>query len=337
MKMRVAFIGQPEYFSFCYENELEHIGIWEIQSFNLNFFMTSNDFIGLQEFNADINIFFRGEFVPDEILMGLNGIKVNLSSEVFPKYVDGNLVFSLDSLNRYKHFIKSMRSKSFDYIFHYDRTSIRFMQEDNIFLSGEFQFPVATETYQSYDIPEEWDFFFIGRSTIHRDRFFNPLKHHYRFLHICHGIWGSPLVPYMNRSKILLNIHAENETSWEPRVQMLMATGKMVISEKLSCNNYLIPGQDYIEISSPVELYQKAKYYLENHEERLVIAENGKKKVMDLLSSKKVFKQFFIDLTNNKYQRSNFTSLNARSAESRILRLRVRKMINNIIMMKMNR
>ena len=231
--MKIAFIGQPEYFKFCYENELDSIG--EIREFDLNFSMQSCDFIALQEFDADINIFFRGEFVPIEILLQLRGIKVNLSSEIFPKYLDGKLILTSDSLNRYKKFSMQMSKKIFDYIFHYDKTSIKFMEEDNLFLSGEFCFTVATETYTPIrNICEEWDFFFIGRSTSHREKFFSHLKHHYRFLHICHGMWGKPLVSYMNRSKILLNIHAENEISWEPRIQMLMATGKMVISEKLS-------------------------------------------------------------------------------------------------------
>jgi hypothetical protein len=326
--MRIAFIGQPEYFRFCYEKELDSLG--EVREFNLNFSMGLNHFIPLQEFNADINIFFRGEFVPNEVLKNLKGIKVNLSSEIFPKYIDGKLIVSLDSLNRYEYFVKAIKDKSFDYIFHYDKTSIKFMQEDNLFLSGEFCFPVATEIYKPQDISEKWDFFFIGRSTEHRESFFSSLKHYYNFLHICHGIWGEPLVNYMNQSKILLNIHAENEISWEPRVQMLMATGKMVISEKLSYNNYFIPGQDYVEISSPEEIYQKAEYYLKNDHERLKIAENGKRKVMNYLSSKKVFTQFFKDLKNHKYERASFTGFNENLAQLRIKRLKAQEKLNNM-------
>ncbi|HCQ23227.1 MAG: hypothetical protein AN483_08215 [Aphanizomenon flos-aquae MDT14a] len=326
--MKIAFIGQPEYFRFCYEKELDLLG--EVREFNLNFSMGLNNFIPLQEFNADINVFFRGEFVPNEILTTLKGIKVNLSSEIFPKYIDQKLIVSLDSLSRYEHFVKAIKDKPFDYVFHYDQTSIKFMQEDNLFLSGEFCFPVATESYKPQDISEKWDFFFIGRSTEHRESFFGSLKHHYNFLHICHGIWGEPLVNYMNQSKILLNIHAESEISWEPRVQMLMATGKMVISEKLSYNNYFTPGQDYVEISSPEELYQKAKYYLENDHERFKIAENGRKKVLNYLSSKEVFTQFFEDLKNHKYQKVSFTQLNKNLAQSRISRLKTQEKLNKI-------
>ncbi len=327
--MKIAFIGQPEYFRFCYEKELDFLG--EVREFNLNFSMGLADFIELQKFNADINIFFRGEFVPNEILTSLNGITVNLSSEVFPKYIDRKLVCSLDSIDRYEQFVKAMKDKSFNYVFHYDKTSIQFMKEDNLLLSGEFCFPVATETYKYQNIDEKWDFFFIGRSTKHRESFFSALKHHYNFLHICHGLWGEPLVHYMNQSKILLNIHAENETSWEPRLQMLMATGKMVISEKISDNSYLIPGRDYIEISSPEELHRTAKYYLDNNTERLKIAENGRNKVIDCLSVKKVFVKFFKDLENHQYQRSDFTGFSQELARSRVLKLKVRENLNNII------
>jgi len=326
--MKIAFIGQPEYFRFCYENELDLLA--EVREFDLNFSMDSTDFIDLQTFDADINVFFRGEFVPIDVLSNLNGIKINLSSEVFPKYIDGRINFSLDSLNRYEHFVRAIKDKCFDYVFHYDKTSVEFIKEDNILLSGEFSFPVSTDIYKPVEgISEKWDFFFIGRSTNHREKFFGHLKHHYNFLHICHGMWGKPLVNYMNQSKILLNIHAENEISWEPRMQMLMATGKMVISEKLSYNEYLIAGQDYVEVLSPRDLHQKVKYYLDNDYERLRIAENGRKKVMGYLSTKDVFPQFFDDIINNRYNKCDFDGFSKFSFQARIVKLKSQKLLNN--------
>lgn len=326
--MKIAFIGQPEYFRFCYEKELDFLG--EIREFNLNSSMNPADFAVLQTFNADINIFFRGEFVPEEVLINLTGMKVNLSSEIFPKYINNGLSFSSDSIKRYEDFTKSMKNKSFDYIFHYDKTSIKFMEEDNLFFSGEFCFPVATETYKYQELPENWDLFFIGRSTRHRESLFGYLKHHYNFLHICHGLWGESLVSYMNQSKILLNIHAENEISWEPRLQMLMATGKMVISEKISCNSILIPGKDYVEVCSREELHKASEYYLENHAERLKIAESGKNKIIDHLSTKKIFVQFFKDLESNTYRKSDFSNFNRSSAQSRIVKLKMQDKLSNI-------
>ena len=202
---------------------------------------------------------------------------------------------------------REIRNKTFDYIFHYDASSLPFLKNEGINLSGEFYFPVATSIYKKKDFKKKWDFFFIGRSTPHREIFFSPLKHHYNFLHICYGIWGEELVDYMNQSKILLNVHAENEISWEPRVQMLMATGNMVISESLPKNKYFMPGQDYIEIHNPKDLYEKVKYYLEHEDEMEKIAQNGLKKVHELFDSKKGFTRFVEDLLAQKYNKVTFS------------------------------
>jgi len=76
------------------------------------------------------------------------------------------------------------------------------------------------------------------------------------------------LVRYINAARICLNVHAENEISWEPRLQMMLACGAFVISEPVTPNNYLRPGMDYIEVSGKDEMYKTASYYLGNETER---------------------------------------------------------------------
>ena len=100
-----------------------------------------------------------------------------------------------------------------------------------------------------------------------------------------------------------INVHSENEISWEPRMQMMIATGNMVISERITTNPYLVPGRDYIEISSPQEMHDIAKYYLEHETERDEIAVNGMEKVQTLFDSKKMFTIFINNLNANKYNK----------------------------------
>lgn len=298
MKYKIAFIAQPEYFRFCYEKDLISLGtIFELP---YHFGMRHDDFASLIDFQADFNFFFRGEFIPKTVLEQLHGINVNLSSEPFPRYINGKLVYTKDSILRYVAF-RQIRNLPFHYIFHYDAASLSFIESDGLELSGSFPFPVATNTYQPSLHQKEWDFFFIGRSTRHRELFFNPLKHHFHFLHICHGIWGPPLINYINRSQICLNIHAENEMSWEPRVQMLLSCGAFVISEKITTNNILRPGIDYVEVGNPTELYQAAEYYLHNQDERQKIANTGANRVKEKLSSCNNFSELVSDIANDKY------------------------------------
>jgi len=298
---KIAFICQPEYFRFTYENDLDAFA--RVKEFKFNYSMTAEQLSELLKYNADVNFFFRGEFVPPQILEQLSGVRINLSSEPFPREIDQKLEYTSDSLNRYDVFFREIRNKPFDYVFHYDAASLHFMQTHGLRLSGEFAFPVATDVYKPMDIPKEWDIFFIGRSTNHREQFFGPLKHYYNFLHIAHGIWGPDLVKYMNAARICLNVHAEDEVSWEPRLQMMLACGVFVISEPVTPNNYLRPGVDYIEVANKDEMYKVASHYLGHEAERRKIAESGYFRVQELLNSKKAFKSLLDGISEDRYPR----------------------------------
>ncbi len=283
---KIAFICQPEYFRFTYDNALNEFA--DVQEFKLTYSMKSSEFEDLIAYHADFFIFFRGEYVPNEVLTQLEGIKINLSSEPFPRKINNHLEYSLDSIKRYVQF-RRIRNKPFDYVFHYDAASLGFMEEDGLFLSGEFAFPVSTKIYQPLSLKDDWDIFFIGRSTNHRERLFAPLKHELNFLHVAHGIWSSELTNLINRSTICLNIHAEDEISWEPRLQMLLACRAFVISEPITPNPYFQPGIDYIEVTNKEELYIQAQYYLLHEGERNKIAENGYRHLKMHLTSEKAF------------------------------------------------
>jgi Glycosyl transferases group 1 len=298
--LKIAFVSQPEYFRFMYEHDLDDCG--EVREFKLTYSMRAEQFLELLEYSADINIFFRGEYVPSEVLQQLHGIKINLSSEPFPREINKYIEYTSDSLKRYCSF-RIIRNKPFDYVFHYDALSLNFMQNDGLKLSGEFAFPVATGVYKPMAVPKEWDVFFIGRSTNHREQYFGPLKHYYNFLHIAHGIWGAELVKYMNASRIGLNVHAENEISWEPRLQMMLACGLFVISEKITSNLYLRPGIDYIEVSNQYELFDAVSHYLQYPNECDSIAMNGYNRVQELLCSRTAFKNLIEGIYQGKYSR----------------------------------
>lgn len=297
--MKIAFIGQPEYFRFCYEQDLS--GLHEVREFPFTFGMREEDLAALAEFDADVNFFFRGEFFPASLLRRLRGRKVAFSSEPFPRELDGRLVYTRDSWGRYLDFRARMRDQPFDYVFHYDAASLGFMADDGLHLSGSFPFPVATDTYVEQHVEKQWDMFFIGRSTLHREKYFGPLKHHYHFLHICHGVYGPPLLPYIGGAKINLNIHAEPEVSWEPRMQMLLATGAFVISEPITPNPYLRPGIDYVETTSPGDLYEKVTYYLAHDDERRAIAASGHQRVNELLCGSRNFLALIDELENGAH------------------------------------
>ena len=291
---KIAFIGQPEYFRFSYENDLDDVA--QVMEFPFHFGMGEEAFSALEEYDATYNFFFRGEFFPEKVLSRLRGIKINLSSEPFPRHIDNQLEYTRDSLTRYLDF-RLIREKAFDYIFHYDEASLPFMASDGLNLSGAFPFPVATNTYSPKSVVKNLDLFFVGRSSIHREKYFGALKHLYHFLHIAHGVWGPPLIDYISKAKICLNIHAEDEISWEPRMQMLLAAGAFIVSEKITPNPILRPNIDFIEIGSPQELHDSVAYYLAHPSEREKIAESGCQRVREQLDAKSVFKRLLQEIT----------------------------------------
>jgi len=105
---KVAFVSQPEYFRFMYEHDLDDFcrGARD----KLTYSMDVEHFSDLLDYNADFNVFFRGEYVPGEVLQKLNGIKINLSSEPFPREIGGRIESTADSLERY-HLFKQIRNK----------------------------------------------------------------------------------------------------------------------------------------------------------------------------------------------------------------------------------
>lgn len=300
--MKIAFVSQPEYFRFCYEQDLNDQPGFEFREFPFHFGMGESDFESLMQYKPDLTFFFRGEFANREVIRKLSGTKVAISSEPFPREINGKIEYTQDSLRRYLSFRSLIRELPYDYVFHYDESSIAYLSKDGLQLSGAFPFPVAIDSYTpATNSSFEWDLFFIGRSTDHRERFFGPLKHNFDFLHICHGIFGPPLVEYINKSKINLNVHAENEISWEPRLQMLLATGAFVISEPITPNNILRPGVDYIEARSPSEMLELTKYYLEHESERKLIAESGRARVAERLSARNNFMAIISGINEERF------------------------------------
>jgi hypothetical protein len=300
----VAFIAQPEYFDFHYREVLEDV--YTVKYFPNTFSENPSFFKSLVEFDADINIFFRGELIPEEVLHSLNGLRVNLSSEPFPKIIDSNsIVYTEDSLSRFEFFLRIF-NRPFDYIFHYDEISKSFFENQGIDLSGYFPFPIATEIIKPGESIKKWDMFFSGRSTPHRDKFFGPLKRDFNFLHINHGVAGPDLLDFIHQCRVTLNVHAENEISWEPRTQFLIAAGSLLISEPLSPTCPLRPGIDFIEVNDPWKMYETCEQIITNYNTYKHIAENGRKRIEETLSSRKNFPIFFKELLEGNYKSASF-------------------------------
>lgn len=317
--MRIAFIGQHEYFRIHYGDDLS--AAHEVFETDFHYGMSLDEFRDLIAFKPEITFFFRGEFVPDGLLKRLSGVTVNLSSEPFPKVVEGRLHSNDSFVERLRTFL-TIADKGFDYVFHYDAVSMRLLERLGVHLSGAWAFPIATGTVDAYDATSAvlpvvnggFDFLFTGRGTPHRERLFGALKHEFDFLHVDSGVPGLNALPLARASKIVINAHADPGISWEPRLQFFLAAGCFVLSETISENPYLTPGEHFVAFSDGPDLYQKARYYLERPQLREKIAKAGQARVREALASAPAFEALIGDLLAGRYPKPRF-DVDARQLE----------------------
>lgn len=297
---RVAFVAQPEYFRFMYHDLLT--GMPDAQEFPARFGADVSFYRALIDFDADVNVFLRPETIPSAVLRRLRGRRVALSSEPFPRLVRGRWQSTPDSWRRYLAF-RAIRHMEYDHVFHYDAASLPLMKGDGLIGVGAFAFPVATGLYRDLQVAPEFDVMFVGRSTPYREERLQRLKHELRFLHIAHGIWGPPLVPLVASSAISLNLHAEAEISWEPRLQMLLACGAFVISEPITPNPFLRPGVDFVVADGRRELEEAVRHYLPREDERRGMGAVARARVVELLDGTTCFARLFRTIVSGEAPR----------------------------------
>lgn len=259
----------------------------------------------LVDFQPDVAIFFRPQLFSNTLLSRLTGVKIGLSTEPFPKLIDTAFHYTKESICCFKALLGAA-SLDFAYIFHHDAASASFMQRMGVRLSGTVPLPVATMTWQEAAREDKWDLAFVGRSTNHRERHFVDLKRDFRFLHVSHGIFARDALPYYHASRIGLNIHAEPELRWEPRVQQLMAAGMLVVSEPLSPNALLAPAEHFVEVRDPAETYQVCREIIADITKFETIRRAGHDRVQRELSARLVWPRLIERCLEHDFPRPSF-------------------------------
>jgi glycosyltransferase involved in cell wall biosynthesis len=218
-----------------------------------------------------------------------------------------------DSLGRFELF-KTIFDRRLDYVFHYDQSSESFFQSQGVQLSGFVPLPIATRTLKPAATVASRDILFFGRSTPHREEFLGLLKRDFDILHIAHGFPGpngaieKDFLPVIAGFRLALNIHAENELSWEPRMQQMMACGILVVSEPISPNSYLVAGRDYLCVTSPAELYETCRQVLSDPKKFAHIRDSGLKQVRTQLDARTVFTNLFSSIAAGAYKPARVVS-----------------------------
>lgn len=290
-KVKVAFVGNMYYFKCCLPYGSKKI---DFEEFDVRGDLTDPEryeFLLKRKDDFDVWVFFRGEFLHPKYAKQLNGVKINLSTEPIERS---------DTL----YCLQQLKGIHFDKFYHYDKTHLYFIKEKTGIEMQEFQLPVDLTTFKPLPIRRNptWDVGFIGRSTDSRERHFDlftprreaymgVLKNNYYFLHVAHGMEGSELNALLNRIKINLNIHIGAYKQLQNRIQMLLAAGCFVLSEKMTHEEDVKPYEHFIPFSNATELKEEVEYYLENEKERFKIADAGRKLVEERFDAVKEFEK----------------------------------------------
>lgn len=260
----IAFVGMMHFFKCTVPRQLPGFKIYEINvTYEYNDPSRYQACLDLNEKEKiDYWVFFRGEYVPQEIMCSLQGKKINISTEPLGRediqrmYLGANKPFFLE------HF------KQFDYFTHYDFTEINDLKIQGFNVDSAFALPVDIDTYQPQNLKKLWDVVFLGRGTIRRNCAMSPIKKDFNVLHIDNGCFDQEAVRVYNMSKIGLNMNVAGFPQNQHRVFNMMACGLPIISDKMSHTDWLKPDDEkYFEFMTDLDgisLYKKVQSLLED-------------------------------------------------------------------------
>ena len=101
--LKIAFVEQPEYNAPLHETDLDDL--YEIRRFPIVFdpaqgdVATATSMADLITFAPDIAVFFRPDFINNDVLRRITGLKIGISTEPYPKYFSGAFHYTSDSIN----------------------------------------------------------------------------------------------------------------------------------------------------------------------------------------------------------------------------------------------
>ena len=297
-KLRIAFVGQPEYFRIHYKDMLKS-DEFDCTEIPIKI-CTPETYSPLLYQEFDYIFFFRGEFCPESVLKNVKGKKIIISSEPFPKCSTNGVISTNELYERFTIFRK-VKDMEFDYIFHYDKTSVNWLITEGVKVNGTFEMPISSTDYGRFELAEkDWDVCFFGRSNEHRENILGNLKRDFNVIHITHGVDEDLMCAIIDRCKIVLNLNTEGVVSYNPRLAQSLAAESFVISEHMTHHDTFTAGVDFVECKW-YDIYDTVKEMLkpENDSYRHEIASSGLRKVEEKLDCVKCWKDLIERIDND--------------------------------------
>jgi hypothetical protein len=250
--LRLAFVGQQTYFRACALDEHSD----RVRTTFVDYRAGRDAELmraRLDAFAPHAVVVFRPETLPAGILADIPAGIVGFLTEPISRETSGRRGLHWD-LEARRRDMAGLDRANVDRIVSFDPlivpTADEFME-----VWRSLPIPVADRLYRPVKrIRGTPRMLFVGRSTVHRERYLIDVKHRFDCLHVAFGVQVEELEGLLDRHEITFNIHNEPYPSFENRVYLHLAAGHLVISEPLSPTHGLEPGFDFVEIAYPEDL-----------------------------------------------------------------------------------
>ena len=292
--LRLAFVGQQTFFRACAMDEDSD----RIRTLFVEFregrdpaLMRSQ----LDAFAPHAVVVFRPETVPAGLLADLPAPIVGFLTEPISRATDGGGGALHWDLEKRRRDVARLDRANVDRIVSFDPLIVPTVDEV-MEVWRSLPIPVADRLFRPvtrHDGPPRM--LFVGRSTVHRERWLRDVKHRYDCLHVAFGIQAAELERLLDRHEITFNVHNEPYPSFENRVLLHLAAGHLVISEPLSPTHGLEPGVDYLEVADPDALLAAAAAAYSDPASMLRIRVRGRQKA-ELVRASRVWPALVRDL-----------------------------------------
>src|SRR3954470_11503495 len=273
--LRLAFVGQRVYFGSCViEDPLPGV---EPAFFDVLPDRPAGPLLAaLEDFGPDAVVVFRPEILERGAMREIDALTLGFLTEPLPRSDNG--VVHEDLATRLEY-LRGADPLGFDRIVSFDPHIVGAAGNAGLDVWRSLPIPVSDRLYgEVRPARERPQFFFIGRSTPHREAFLGPIKHAFDVVRVAHGLTDAKLREFMEESDVGINLHNEPYPSFENRVCMLLASGALVLTEELSPLHGLEPGVDLVEFKAPWELWEIATRLTQTPDVFRSVRINGRRK-----------------------------------------------------------
>ena len=253
MPLRIAFVGQHEFFSYT---SLQAPAAGVEPTF-LHFYPQAPVeplLHAIAELDPDVVFVWRPELIPRGGFADVRALTVGYLTEPLPRPTTPRPLHP--DLAERERWMREADPGNFDRIVSFDPLIVPTV-DTHMRVWRSFPIPVSDDYYAPVAPPSDPPrVLFTGRSTPHREAFLGPVKKDFRTAHLAYGVTEEELMPFLRSSDIGLNLHNEPYPTFENRVPAYLAAGLLVISEPLSPHHGLQPGRDLLEVREPYDLYE---------------------------------------------------------------------------------